>query len=485
MRDPGETITNLLVDDRGIIVDTLSILPDSFQGEKIDLQESHVFPGFTDTHTHSFEGGLYSFAANLGHCRSLSDLFAELKNYEPIDGILVGFNFDENLIGEKRFPSKKELDTHFSYIPVLLRRIDGHSVQINSKLKQMIEEWGNITLPGNEPYRGKWNDYVCHQFHRNISEDWVVKAYKRGATIGIKSGHTTIHSMIGDAASDPLHYQLIAEMKGEFALDLILYPQIFDVNRALQLKSHRVGGCILADGSFGSHTAALTRPYCNDKNNSGRLYKSDDEWDEFITMAHNSGLQVAVHCIGDAAIKQILRAYIKAERGNRQNLRHQIIHCELIEDDEVIDLMSEYSIAAVMQPAFDRLWGGENGFYAALLGRDRALNCNRFRSLVRGGVLVTGGSDWYITDLDALAGIDAAVNHHNEKERLEPYEAIKLYTSNAARLTGEEDRFGELVAGKQADLVCLSENPLESENIAAIGIKKVVKCGRILYSNDL
>src|SRR5690554_3962982 len=195
---------------------------------------------------------------------------------------------------------------------------------------EMIEAWGDVALRGDGAFGGKWNDDVCRQCDRNISEDWGVKADMRGGTIGIKSGPTTIHSMIGDAASDPLHYQLIAEMKGEFALDLILYPQIFDVNRALQLKSHRVGGCILADGSFGSHTAALTRPYCNDKNNSGRLYKSDDEWDEFITMAHNSGLQVAVHCIGDAAIKQILRAYIKAERGNRQNLRHQIIHCELI-----------------------------------------------------------------------------------------------------------------------------------------------------------
>jgi len=351
-------------------------------------------------------------------------------------------------------------------------------------MKSRLGEWGKIPLPDDEPFRGEWNDYICHQFHRNLTEDWIVKAYQRAAQTGMKSGHTTIHTMIGDAGNNPLHYQLIAELKEDFPLDFILYPQIFDVGIALKLKATRVGGCILADGSFGSHTAALTRPYHDDRSNYGRLYKSDDEWERFVQDAHNNGLQVAVHCIGDAAIKQILSAYVKAERGNWQGMRHQIIHSELIEDDAVLELMSRYRIAAVMQPMFDRLWGGENGFYASLLGRERVLKCNRFRSLLSAGVLVTGGSDWYITPLDALAGIDAAVNHRNAMERLEPYQAVKLYTSNAARLIGYEERSGELVAGKQADLVCLEENPLESNSIATIRVNKTVKRGKVIYSHE-
>lgn len=478
MRKPQERFSAIITDDRGVIIEGLQRTPVNFQGEAFDLGGSFVFPGFIDTHTHSFEGGLYTHGADLGDCFDFEEIFSCLKNVQPIDNTVLGYNLDENRLKEKRFPSLKELSTVFPDQPCIIRRIDGHSVQINDAAKTIIEKWGNIPLPPAEPYRGNWNDYICHWFHKTISQEWILKAYNEASRLAVKNGHTTIHTMIGDAKDDPLHYEILNEMKHTFSVEYLLYPQILDVPASLKLGADRIGGCILADGSFGSRTAALSKPYVNGKNQKGSLYKRDQEWEDFIIEAHNAGLQIGVHCIGDAAIKQVLNAYVKAHKHHSSAVRHQIIHAELITDQEVIELLSQFRIATVMQPAFDSLWGGADGFYASLIGSERALSCNRFRSLCSAGVLVTGSSDWYVTELSALKGIEAAVNHHNRAERLEPYQAVELYTKNAALLTGDENRFGTLEAGKQADLVVLGDNPLESEEIGAIPIRQVFKKGK-------
>lgn len=481
LKDPQDTFRALLVDEQGLIRETFQSVPAGFSGTKIDLKGSFVYPGFVDTHTHSFEGGLYSFAAGLGGATCLTDVFISLQKSDPVDGKKIGYNLDENLLKERRFPTREELDKIFPSVCCLIRRIDGHSVQINSKAKEEIEKWGKIPLPEHDVYRGNWNDYISRWFHRNVSDEQIISAYQRAAELALKTGHTTIHTMIGDAKDDPLHYNLMKESRDRFPIDFVLYPQIFNVPVALQLGAERVGGCVLADGSFGSGTAALTEPYFNNPKNRGILYKSDQEWEKFIIEAHDSGLQVAVHCIGDAAIKQILAAYVKAQKENPQDLRHQIIHCELITDEQVIKTMNEYNVAAVMQPVFDLLWGGADKLYARVMGKERALHCNRFRSLESAGVLVTGGSDWYVTELNALKGIYTATNHHNPQERLTPYQALSLYTRHAARLIKAEYRVGMLAPGMEADLVCLDKDILQEQDLLPTNVLHVIKRGQTVF----
>jgi predicted amidohydrolase YtcJ len=242
------------------------------------------------------------------------------------------------------------------------------------------------------------------------------------------------------------------------------------------LGAKRIGGCILADGSFGSHTAALTLPYTDDPLNYGMLYHDDDFWMKFVMEAHENNLQVAVHCIGDKAVNQILMAYEAAQKQSRKDLRHELIHCELMSDD-MIKRARNANVSCVMQPMFDRLWGGDAGLYAKVLGTDRAFLTNRFASITKQGILCTGGSDWYITNLNALEGIAAAVNHHNPKEALSHFEAVKLYTVNAAKLSHDESRLGTLAQNYQADFTCLESNIMNSKDIASIPILAVYKKG--------
>ena len=56
---------------------------------------------------------------------------------------------------------------------------------------------------------------------------------------------------------------------------------------------------------------------------------------------------------------------------------------------------------------------------------------------------------------------------------------LKIATINSARCVGVEKDYGSIEVGKQADLVCLEENPLE--NISNVRkINRVIQSGKIV-----
>ncbi len=479
MKSEDDTLKAILVDDEGIIIDVykeMPILPTDI--EHIDLQESFVYPGFIDTHTHSFEGGLYSLAANLNEVRSLSELFEILSQTKPIDGKIFAFSLDEEQLAERRFPTNEELDEIYPHNPVMIRRIDGHSAVLNTYALKSIPWSEKISTVSNGLLRGRLNDEAANWFN-HISEEWILRAYQEAAQRAIQTGHTTIHTMIGDGRKDPEHYTLIAENLHLFPIDFILYPQIFDVHKAVELGARRIGGCLLADGSFGSHTAALLQPYADEPENYGLLYHSDKFWLDFVTEAHNEDLQVAVHCIGDRAISQLVNTYYTVQKNVNKDLRHIIIHNELTNED-IISKMAAANITAAMQPMFDHLWAGEDGMYQRVLGEKRVQMTNRFKTLGKHNIKIGGGSDWYVTELNALKGIDAAINHHNPNERLSNFDAISIYTKDAAYLSHDENMIGTLEKGKFADMVSTNIDLLRPFDYKNIEITKVIKKGYIL-----
>ena len=464
--------------DQGIIKDLYYEKPRIAEADYVDLKGNHVYPGFIDTHTHSFEGGLYSLSADLLPVASLQDVFDIIDNTNLISNMIFSYQFDENKIKEKRFPTREELDQISTTIPILLRRIDGHSCVINSAAAKKIPWARKLSDTFNGFLNKRDNDFAANWFHQQVDAEGILQAYYKAAELAIKSGHTTIHTMIGNGKSDPEHFQFLQSHLSEFPVEFILYPQITDVKKALDLGSPRIGGCILADGSFGSYTAALLDPYSDKTETNGALYQTDDFWNNFVEEAHHNDLQIFIHAIGDAAVQQVCNAYAFAQKTEFKDIRHAVIHNELT-PDSVIKTMQKNHIAAVMQPQFDRLWAGSNGLYQRVLGKRRTTLTNRFRNLLDHNILVTGGSDWYVTEMNAISGIYAANNTHHKENSISLEEAIQLYTSNAAVLSFDENRLGKIKVGFQADFVVVN-NPIEemkSEN--EIDILSVIKKGRI------
>ena len=432
--------------------------------DTLDCGGTFGVPGFVDTHTHSFEGGFYHNCTSLESVSSIEEAIFLMQEGGTIDGKIFAWQFEEHRVREGRFPGLQELDNAFGDTPVFIRRIDGHSCMINSAAAARIP-WKNGSPDLSRPLAGSFNHEASSWFHSGVSDETIVESYRTAARLGLEHGLVRIHTMIGNGSDDLRHYRLIRDRIEDFPLEFVLYPQVTDYRLALEAGSPRLGGCILVDGSMGSRTAALTSPYLDDPATTGILYKTDDEWGAIVRDASSAGLDVCVHAIGDGAVNQIARAYIKQRKtvksSGGEERYNQIIHCELT-PDPTVELLEKAGAACVMQPMFEALWGGGSGMYSKRIGPERSGQCDRFRTLLDAGLLVTGGSDWYITGLDVIDGMNAAVNHHNRDERISPLEALKLYTVNAARLIGRGDRQGRLSPGNDADITFLASDPLSS-----------------------
>lgn len=475
--------TGILVDD-GIIVQLLTELPtDQNALDVVDLGSAYVYPGFIDTHTHSFEGGLYSLMTDLSPARNIDDVLAMISATLDKPGeFLFAWNFDENSIAEGRFPTLDELNNVVSDRCLILRRLDGHSCMVNSYACRKMQDAQLAVKCENQNgiFKGLDHDRVVHWFQSHLDQETILEAYHAASDIALKGGFTTLHTMVGDANNSIGHFSLLKKHLRDFDIDYILYPQSFNIDAALEAGAERVGGCILADGSIGSYTAALYEPYQGTPIR-GNLYQTDSFWREFISRAHRYNLQVAVHCIGDKAITQINSIYFELAKADYKDLRHQLIHCE-ITDDDIINHIKASAAVPVMQPVFDQLWGGDKGFYANRLGPERARIMNRFGSFTKKRVKITGSSDWYITPLNIAQSIHAAMHHHVPEERLQAHEAVDIYTRNAAWLSHDEQSFGEIETGNRADLTVLDtdfNNPFEYQNVH---VQAVIKRGKVVHA---
>jgi predicted amidohydrolase YtcJ len=249
----------------------------------------------------------------------------------------------------------------------------------------------------------------------------------------------------------------------------------------------RIGGCLLVDGAYAEHTAALLEPYTDDSSTKGVLYFSDEELNDFVGRGHRAGLQISMHAIGDAAIEQLLNAYEQALAADpRSDHRHRIEHFSL-PTPEHIERAAHLGVALGMQPIFASMpEGDEVGSRLPgleFLGPERYARRHPYRAIVDAGILVAGGSDSEQRPESPMAGIHAVVNHPDEERRLTVMEALSLFTTNAARIAFEEDEKGSIEPGKLADLVILGGNPLTADprTLGDIPVRMTIVGGEIAY----
>ncbi|GAI97050.1 unnamed protein product, partial [marine sediment metagenome] len=90
-----------------------------------DLQENYLLPSFTDAHMHlSLYTLLYS-AINLRDCQSIKAVQEKLKKGIGQE-LIVGWGFDNEQFQEGRMPTREDLDSVSSEIPIFILRFDEH-----------------------------------------------------------------------------------------------------------------------------------------------------------------------------------------------------------------------------------------------------------------------------------------------------------------------------------------------------------------------
>ncbi len=300
----------------------------SKETEFIDLEGKTVFPGFIDAHVHFMQTGLDRTAVYLNSAVNIPELLLLVENQvnKTQEGSWVrGYGYDETRLEEKRVPTMEELDNICPSKPVFLSRIDAHSCVVNSTAWKMLGLDTNLEGIGihegkiNGNLRAKANSAARTRIQNILldpaeKEESLQQASKEALSVGV----TTLHALEGGSLFGENDFDILLSAMPNLPVRIVPYHQVMDIEKVEARGLKRIGGCITVDGSIGSRTAALLSPYEDQKDCTGCLYLDTADLENFVLEAHQKGIQIAMHTIGDAAIEQLLRAYEKALEYSRE-----------------------------------------------------------------------------------------------------------------------------------------------------------------------
>ncbi|MGP6170096.1 amidohydrolase [Microbacterium sp. A204] len=186
---------------------------------------------------------------------------------------------------------------------------------------------------------------------------------------------------------------------------------------------------------------------------------------------------LAVHAIGGRAMRLALEAFeeVATRLPELRERRFRIIHAYLEPDDATMRRARQLGVLVSSQPAIQ--WA--NGAWLEQMLPESGATANPLRRWLDAGVRVVVGSDGPYFPFEPLrlmwfARTRAARSLERplgESQRLDPQEALRSLTIDAAYLAGVEDSRGSLQAGKLADWVELSADPTSISDSELLGCR--------------
>ena len=501
------------------------------RARRIDTRGASVLPGFIESHLHLFIGG-----AELAHLQLLGvsgeeALGRALRVYaaeHPDLPLIIGQGCDYAVLN--RPLTRQDLDAILPGRPVLLIAADHHTGWANTaalKAAGILE--GHELGPGNEIVMGA--DGLAAGELREFEAMAPVLALS-GAhriTAGIATGeepeptpspadlvadclemerglkHCARHGLTSLVNMDGNRYtlQLLEALRAQGRLTArVRVPFHFRNHRKVEelqiatemsqdysddwLSSGFVK--LFMDGVVDSGTAVRLDDYPDTPGWRGEPLFEAEEFAAIATEADRRGLQIAVHAIGDGAVRRVIDGYAAARQANGpRDARHRIEHIEMI-DRADIPRMAEMGIVASIQPS--HVPGAMDFTLQPTLdkiGRHRWNDAFLCRSLAEAGVRLAFASDWPVADVNPLRGIQAALERPVFEgagdERLDLHAVLAAYTTGGAYAEHTEDRKGMLTPGYLADIVVL-DGDIEATEVGRIGAMQVAQTvcgGRIVW----
>ncbi|MCX7978357.1 MAG: amidohydrolase family protein [Bdellovibrionaceae bacterium] len=381
-----------------------------------------------DSHCHLLDTGEAAMGLSLSAMLDPEELRElEIKKEWLRGDWLYGFGWNENNFVDRQLPSISLLDELFPDRPVLLSRADGHSSWVNSEALRRIGFLSNNgTLkddpPGGQILRGA--DGAATGILRESAHiralrslpplsstqvrDFLLKAQE----IFHRAGFTHVREM----TCRPLQWSTLLELEHSGDLKLFVENNFvceglddFDsvLKFAKEAKSSEgrfvkaVGIKLFVDGSLGSDTALLSRPYGNKPETTGLQLWPDEVIEEVIRRTWDSGLEVALHTIGDAAVDKVVEIARKIYNHGGSGWLN-LEHVEVLRP-ETIQKMKSLHVRCHLQPCH---WLSDKKFLDEKLGELK--DCVfPWRPLEAAKVEMQFGSDSPIERPDAFANLRA------------------------------------------------------------------------------
>ncbi|MGW7268476.1 amidohydrolase [Streptomyces sp. NPDC054842] len=427
--------------------------------EVVDLGGALVTPAFTDAHVHTTATGLALTGLDLSDAPSLDAALALVRDFaaaRPADRVLLGHGWDAARWTGGRPPTRAELDEATGGRPLYLSRIDVHSAVVSTALLDLVPGVTGRAGYADGPLTRDAHHAVRAAAFGAVTPAQRTEAQRAALAHAASLGIGSVHECAGpEISSEDDFTGLLALAAGEPGPRVVGYwAEHGDegIARARALGAVGAAGDLFVDGALGSHTACLHQPYA-DTAHTGTAYLDAAAVAAHVTGCTEAGLQAGFHAIGDAAVTAVVdgmrAAAEKVGLARVRAARHRVEHAEMLTPDTVA-AFAELGLTASVQPAFDALWGGEDGMYAQRLGAERARTLNPFAALLRAGVPLAFGSDSPVTPLDPWGTVRAAAFHRTPAHRVSVRAAFTAHTRGGWRAVGRDDA-GVLVPGAPAD----------------------------------
>ncbi|MDT7760332.1 MAG: hypothetical protein QOH27_6230 [Mycobacterium sp.] len=507
----GPTVDAVLVDG-GVVValgEAARAMAAEQEPAEVDLEGGFLMPSFGDGHAHPLLGGLEFVGPAVRPCSSVAEIVEAVRRFaaeHPNDEWIVGASYDSSLAPGGLFDARW-LDEAVPDRPVALRAWDYHTMWVNS----VALERAGITPQTPDPVLGE----IPHREDGSVlgtlrewgavdlvtavlpdrDEDTRIAALGTAADYYLARGVTWVQDA-WVAPADVDTYIAAAQrdaLRIRFNLALYADPRHLDTQlvqfaeasrRVRELASPLLTAQTVkffADGVIENETGALLAPYCSGLHQHGMQVWEGDSLARAAQAVDELGLQLHIHAIGDAAVRQALDAIEYAVETNGPRDRRPVIaHVQLV-DDADLERFAKLGVIPCMQP----LWAQMDALMTVLtiprLGVERADKQYRMRSLDESGAPLALGSDWPVSSGAPLDGIAVAVSRQTAEgdpeggwtpeEILTVERALSAYTAGVAEQAYAEGVWGQLVPGASADLLWLDRDPRETPALELPGIR--------------
>lgn len=490
----------------------------------IDLGRHFVMPGFNDAHLHLAGGGFEKLNVDLVAVKSLDEMKSRIaisvKTTPPGEWI-QGRGWDHTEWSGAQLPTRQDIDPVTGDHPAVFVRVDGHIAVVNSAALKAA----GITKNTPDPAGGKIDRDAQGELTgilRESAKDQLLAKLpkptpaKRRRAIELALQDAASHGVTSmQDNSDWEDFLVYEDLEREGKLTARISEWLPFPAPVATVEQHRAHhdakdpmlhtGMLKGymDGSLGSRTAAMLKPYSDDPANSGLPQWAQSELNQMAEQRVAARFQTGFHAIGDRGVEMALQAFADAERYARENnvaglgpdpaarnFRFRVEHAQVAAPDQFARFR-ELNVIASMQPCHlltDMNWAIDR------IGPERAKYAYAWKTFLENGVVLAFGTDYPVEPITPFRGLYAAVTRTNEagtkeffpEDKLSMEQAIAAYTTGAAYAEFAESDKGTLAPGMLADFVVLDRDitKVPPHEILGTQVLRTVVGGKTVYEES-
>jgi predicted amidohydrolase YtcJ len=488
------------------------------QTRVFDVAGKTIVPGLIDTHAHFKAAGMADYVVNMGRAKTVAEAIDAIKAFaakkKPGEWVVGGPWHPPSQLAEKRYLTRQEIDSAAPNNPVYLRTV-GHFSMANSLALQSAGVDKSTANPSGGSFErdaageltGVLVETAIDRVEKAVppwTDEDEIRQFKLAEEVLNSFGITSAVEGATEARDIRTLQKIALAKEATLRVGLMFRPEppaemaaweaIMSGNGASSgfgddwLKF--AGIKIFYDGGMTLKTALMRDVYPDSHDNyHGIAQQTPERLKQLVSICNRYNWRVGVHVVGDLGIDQVLDAFEAADKEKSiQDRRFVLIHASLIRPEQM-ERAHKLGVRVDFQNIF--MWD-KAATVERFLGRAVADRAVPTRTLIdkMGLDNLGAGTDFPVNPINPLLNMYVMVtrkdpngNVYGAAEAITREQALRLYTSAAARYTFEETRKGTLEPGKLADLVVLSADymTVPEDQIKDIKASMTLVGGKVVF----